>query len=298
MSLEISGFKPIEENSYHCNSCHQEGDLKICGGCRKVRYCGKKCQKKDLKTHKKVCDYFLNKKEIKSERKICAEKAITPACRAKGSNKDLREINSFGPGDVQITDALIPAIVKNYPKLSHIKDWSGTQVTDNGLSLLSQLPLVHLNLADFYNITDKGLYPLRKLQLEHLDLLECGKLTDVSLFFIKDMPLRHLNLQCTNINGEGFEHLIRAPIEHLVLTFCYQLKDENFFYLGKMSHLRYLDLQGCKMSLDALKKLKELPLEFLSLDFCDNLPMSMQRCFTTRKEIVEMFQELDKLSTS
>lgn len=39
-----------------CDNCGQEGDrLLVCGGCVKVRYCGKECQKAARKEHKKHC---------------------------------------------------------------------------------------------------------------------------------------------------------------------------------------------------------------------------------------------------
>ncbi len=42
----------IKECEY-CNK--QNGNLKICGNCKKVRYCSNMCQRQHLKLHKKVC---------------------------------------------------------------------------------------------------------------------------------------------------------------------------------------------------------------------------------------------------
>jgi hypothetical protein len=39
-----------------CNACGETlRPLSSCAGCKKVRYCGKKCQKDDWKEHKEDC---------------------------------------------------------------------------------------------------------------------------------------------------------------------------------------------------------------------------------------------------
>ena len=51
--------KPIT-GPERCAVCHAEepamNTFKKCRGCKAVVYCGKACQKKDWKTHKKVCN--------------------------------------------------------------------------------------------------------------------------------------------------------------------------------------------------------------------------------------------------
>jgi hypothetical protein len=37
----------------NCKECHT--NLVMCSGCRKVRYCGKECQKADWSPHKRAC---------------------------------------------------------------------------------------------------------------------------------------------------------------------------------------------------------------------------------------------------
>ena len=44
------------EAAAKCDNCERAGDrLQLCGGCRKVRYCGPECQKAARKEHKKEC---------------------------------------------------------------------------------------------------------------------------------------------------------------------------------------------------------------------------------------------------
>lgn len=40
-----------------------EGGLKLCGNCKKVMYCSRKCQTKDWKAHRKFCDVFARMPE-------------------------------------------------------------------------------------------------------------------------------------------------------------------------------------------------------------------------------------------
>lgn len=46
------------QNSKFCVTCHKSNvpDLKLCSKCRVVRYCSRKCQKKDFILHKQICE--------------------------------------------------------------------------------------------------------------------------------------------------------------------------------------------------------------------------------------------------
>jgi hypothetical protein len=48
--------KEKERKEKECVCCHSTGvGYKLCGGCKKVSYCGASCQKQDWTEHKKVC---------------------------------------------------------------------------------------------------------------------------------------------------------------------------------------------------------------------------------------------------
>jgi len=47
-----------------CGHCGEHGKLKICDGCKAVRYCSVECQKRSWKKHKGICVLFANTKHI------------------------------------------------------------------------------------------------------------------------------------------------------------------------------------------------------------------------------------------
>lgn len=43
-------------NPKYCATCIKISDnLSVCGKCKKVKYCGRDCQKKDWSEHKLIC---------------------------------------------------------------------------------------------------------------------------------------------------------------------------------------------------------------------------------------------------
>ncbi len=63
---------PKEAKAHHCATCKKSSEkLKVCGTCKKVRYCDVACQKKDRATHKEVCEPAEEAKEGVEECCIC-----------------------------------------------------------------------------------------------------------------------------------------------------------------------------------------------------------------------------------
>lgn len=56
-----------------CAHCRQRGNLRVCTGCRSIKYCSSVCQKKAWKGHKAVC------RAIKNETKVSTKKSIVPS---------------------------------------------------------------------------------------------------------------------------------------------------------------------------------------------------------------------------
>lgn len=85
--IEISGVKP-KATITACSVCRcipKEGDrpFSSCGLCKGVRYCSKKCQRADWKTHKLFCSGLKDRRQ-----ELKAHKAVLKCSRASGKLKD------------------------------------------------------------------------------------------------------------------------------------------------------------------------------------------------------------------
>ena len=177
------------------------------------------------------------------------------------------------------------------PQLQTLKLAGGARLTDDGciflnrlralkkltitgiclssytLSLLQDLPLIHLMLRDCRNIrslaelrhlklqrleleclnhgqldviTQCGLSTFRQMKLTHLALVEC---VDAGLVHFSGMQIRHLRLSNSWIHDFDLVHCVRMPLEHLDLNFCLLLTDDMFIHLQHTPTLRYLDVR-------------------------------------------------------
>ena len=77
---ETSKLKVVHKFVCSCDGCSNKGVLR-CGNCKMVKYCGKECQIKDWKKHKKVC------KEMKAER-LRKEKAEAATATKKENTSE------------------------------------------------------------------------------------------------------------------------------------------------------------------------------------------------------------------
>lgn len=66
MSLSLSTTLQTETPfCIHCEKSEEQVEtLMVCGGCRKVRYCGRTCQKEHWKVHKQVCTFTKENKSL------------------------------------------------------------------------------------------------------------------------------------------------------------------------------------------------------------------------------------------
>ncbi|KIK55168.1 hypothetical protein GYMLUDRAFT_48134 [Collybiopsis luxurians FD-317 M1] len=54
-SKKLGELSLSESHGEGCRKCGSNGQLLACGRCKKVKYCSKKCQQDDWKTHKRLC---------------------------------------------------------------------------------------------------------------------------------------------------------------------------------------------------------------------------------------------------
>lgn len=81
-------------------------------------------------------------------------------------------------------------------------------ISDEGLAMLSTLPLEHLCLAGIWRLTDAGLGHLRSLPLKYLSLQSCQEITDDGMAAVALITsLQFLDLSCTHITEVGVTRL-------------------------------------------------------------------------------------------
>lgn len=244
--------KSISTSLHSCNFCHQTGQMRICGQCKKVRYCGQECQKKDWTVHKLSCAIL------------------------KVSSSDSATIIRQQP---------VSEIKKNLEILNGIKELKfPNSATEQQIYevIITNPQLESLSFSASENVTDRLLKHIAKLSnLTSLDLSLCINITDAGLFYLKDMHLKHLNLNfCRLITDKGLSNLKDLPLEGLVLNTCTQLTDTGFKYLKGLP-LKKLGLSCCNVTISTLEILKTFKLEMLNLNLCRDLT----------KEALEKFLE-------
>ena len=147
-------------------------------------------------------------------------------------DKALKSAVSEAVTDVKVTkrEDLLAAINAYHEGGITTLDLSGSNITDDDLSLLNDLPgLKQLNLSGCNNLTDAGLAHLQHLtSLQQLDLSRCSNLTDAGVAHLQRLTsLQQLNLsRCYNLTDAGLAHLQHlTSLQQLDLSRCDNLTD-------------------------------------------------------------------------
>ena len=134
---------------------------------------------------------------------------------------------------------------------------SGTQVSDDSLTLLHDLP--HLKSLSLRRtcVTDAGLAHIKGLSgLEHL-LLDETQVTDAGLADLAGLSsLQELTLDGTKVGDSGLAHiqgLTRLQVLWLSLT---QVTDEGMTHLAALKKLHTLSLSGTRVTPDGVVRLQ------------------------------------------
>lgn len=168
------------------------------------------------------------------------------------------------------------AVLRDLPLLRDL-DLSGaskkkrSDFSDGGLERLRGLPLTSLNLGGGWNFTDRGLEALRGMRLKSLDLSDCRFSSD-GLNVLRRMPLSSLNL--SGLEGASFEGLCivcHLPLTDLGLCSVGVLGEESLrLFHGKP--LTKLDL-GIRNDFSPweLEFLKDMPLRNLDANSVEHI---------------------------
>ena len=199
-------------------------------------------------------------------------------------------------------------VLKFLKSLEHLNLENCTNITNNALTHIKDLPLKYLNLHNCFRISDQGLLKLNKFKLTYLNLRECRRITNKGLEVVKNFhDLQHLNVGlCDNLTDEGIKLLLNHPLKILDLEYCHLITDKGIESIQNM-HLKKVNLLGLdqltsktltilnNMSLEniylsyyesinenEMTILKQLPIKILDISFCANIQNYEKEIFLDR----------------
>ncbi|MGD9682673.1 MAG: hypothetical protein AB7W16_15905 [Candidatus Obscuribacterales bacterium] len=181
-------------------------------------------------------------------------------------------LRSLGLHGTPLTDKGVPYLLK-LQCLTHLII-GDTDVTDDGLELLSQSPTIsnlEINLGRC--ITNNGIKHLGKMtRLTILDIGNSPKIDGRCLRYLKDLQnLSHLNIEAIPVKPEDLRALSDLPLVALDLGNS-RITDACVPELAKIKTLNILSLTGSDFSGESIAELARLKnLRHLSLKNCPNV---------------------------
>ncbi|MCA9803952.1 MAG: hypothetical protein KC777_18405 [Cyanobacteria bacterium HKST-UBA02] len=181
-------------------------------------------------------------------------------------------VRSLGLHGTPLTDKGVPHLLK-LQCLTHLII-GDTDVTDEGLELLSQSPTINnleINLGRC--ITNNGIKHLGKMtRLTILDIGNSPKVDGRCLRYLKDLKnLSHLNIEAIPVKPEDLSVLSDLPLVALDVGNS-RISDACVPELAKIKTLTILSLTGSDFSGESIKALARLKnLRHLSLKNCPNV---------------------------
>ena len=162
--------------------------------------------------------------------------------------------------NTEVDDAELERIIRQNPELVELT-LGGTQVTDEGLIHLTQLPRLRVLRLSRTAITDAGMSVLAKCEtLESIDVSQT-QVGDQGVWELRALPrLRILNLFQTRVTDRGLasfqdaEHRSAARIERLNLDRCL-ITDDGIAKLASLPNLSWLHLGVTAITDTALAEL-------------------------------------------
>jgi hypothetical protein len=138
-------------------------------------------------------------------------------------------------------------------------------ITDRGLAALENCRQLQVLEIRSSQITDQGLRALAELPLTELELSGSVRLTDACfLELAKISTLRKLFLSRTQVTGKGMRSLARLPLEVLILERT-RLTDEGLSEAAEIPRLETLIVNDNRITDAGLAALAQHPLDYIGL---------------------------------
>lgn len=171
---------------------------------------------------------------------------------------------------VGVDDSLIESLIEGGGSIKSL-NLSNTSVSDEGVLLMNDLPLVRLNLSKCDSVTDDGMFWMQYIRtLEELDISGCPEITAGGLEQLIQLPkLKRLYLQETKLKtGSLLSQFL--SLEVLNLRDCCWVTDSILTELSLCKNLKFLNLRNCTDVTDkGLESLLQLPeLQSINLRGC------------------------------
>ena len=166
----------------------------------------------------------------------------------------LSRVNELGLSMTKVSDSDLAPLTQSNINLAGL-DLSLTDITNDGLLLVSRIhTLQQLNLEGTL-VTDVGLKPLHNLN--RLESLVSPDVSDEGMRYITDIPkLRHLTVNGT-VTTKGLQYLRKLPeLESFTLRGP-PADDDAVALFAALPNLRYVAFQGAKCSPAVIKRMRK-----------------------------------------
>lgn len=181
--------------------------------------------------------------------------------RAHTTDRQLLHLSSDGP------EMLLPLKGRNVRRLDlRFADVSELEQSANGFALLSEEPLVVINLA-FTNLTDRGLEEISRIKsLRLLNLQACHHISDAGARFLSMLPLAELIVDSTDLTDDGFREFAKLRSLGRIDLDGTNLTDRGLLALAPLTGLRHLSLSKTRITDSGISIVKNMPqLRYLSV---------------------------------
>lgn len=289
-SEQVKKTTAIAKKANTCFECDKPAS-QLCGRCRKIFFCSKKCQRKSWKTHKLACIYIIGFKDvIKNMESPKIDPIVTHldlSNRERVSEEMLEHVAKYYPNlqALDLSNSIVEGQLAPLTRIKHLWnlrlafDFQGTRNPLEGKNWIF-LPLIR-NLTRL-NLDGSKLFNDQSFNQENLiALLTCTKIQDLSLrrcwwmhmwatqlFSEKDKEDR---VELPNLRAIAIDFRFNEDVEPTGYEF-FPHHDKLQYLLGEViDYYEMEDIRGVEKFNEVRKPAQFLHGESRTLDFFDSI---------------------------
>ncbi len=213
---------------------------------------------------------------------------------------ELKSLTALALTNSIISDATVVAIVKSFPNLIDLDLSSNTNMTNNVLKVIIELPkLQRLTLVQnrFNEINTRQLAKLPELRA--LDLRGNMEAGDMTLEVVSKLPkLTAFKHRSNAVSDNGMQYLSNAPALDSLLIQDFVITGQSGMHLANLKKMTQLEIFRCQgFGSDGVLALKGLPLQRLTLRDLPNVDDQALDLLTDLPKLKRLYlHELDSVS--